>query len=79
MYGATKRCSSVFIGLEKEKVFASRNNGPLKYLDTHTGGKIFSSDFPENILNSEQIYIAPKYWIEGEEINPGNLTHFEKS
>lgn len=76
LYSATKRCSSVFIGLEKEKVFANRNSGPLKYLDTNTGGKIFSSDFPENILNSEQVYIAPKHWIEGEEINTGNLTQY---
>lgn len=78
LYATTKRCSSVFIGLEKEKVFANRNNGPLEYLDTNTGGKIFSSDFPENILSSEQIYIAPKHWIEGMEIHKESLINYKK-
>lgn len=79
LYDSTKRCKSVFIGLEKGKVFANRNNGSLKYLDTTTGGKIFSSDFPENIVNSEQVYIAPKHWIEGNKIDKKKLTCSEKS
>lgn len=77
LYDSTKRCKSVFIGLEEGKVFANRNNGSLKYIDTNTGGKIFSSDFPENIVDSEQIYIAPKHWIEGEKIYKKNLTRLK--
>lgn len=79
LYTCTQKCNSVFIGMDKNKIFANRNNGDLKYLDTNNNGKIFASDFPENIISSEQIYIAPKHWIDGKKINTEKLTPFKKT
>ena len=70
----TKKYRSVFLGYENGKVFATKNNGSLKYMDCGCGGKVFASSFPECYHYNEDIYEAPQMFIEGDRINESKLS-----
>lgn len=69
----TKQYHSVFLGYEKGKVFANRNNGSLEYMPCGNGGRVFASTFPAEYYANDTIYEAPKYFVEGKMINPFTL------
>ena len=66
----TKKYHSVFLGYENGKVFANKNYGSLEYIPCKNGGKVFASSFPAEYYTTDAIYEAPKYFVEGERMNP---------
>ena len=66
----TREYRSVFLGYDKGKVFANKNNGSLKYIPCENGGKVFASCFPMEYYSHDTVYEAPEHFIEGVKMKP---------
>ena len=64
----TRKYHSVFLGYENGKVFANRNYGSLEYLPCGNNGMVFASSFLAECYEWDSIYVAPRYFIEGDDM-----------
>lgn len=74
----TRNYHSVFLGYENGKVFANKNLGSLEYIACKNGGKIFASCFPSEVYETDVVYEAPEYFVEGVRIKNLNIAKHNK-
>lgn len=67
---------SVFVGIEKQKVFITKGYGSLKLLKVKRA-IVFASEFPSDYFDKVDIYESPVNWVEGKRILIKNLCKAE--
>lgn len=72
LFDVVKNFNSVFIGRQNNKLFVTKGKGDLHILKFYNA-LIFASEFPEEYYTNNQVYEAPKSWLEGEKINVKKL------
>lgn len=72
----TRERRSVFLGYENGRVFANRNSGSLEYMTCENGGMVFASTFPKEYYTRDMVYEAPKYFVEGSDIDSLEIARY---